>query len=57
MDDATLLNKFAADRCDDAFAELVKRHVDLVWSAARRQTSDDSALKSVILRLAKGCLF
>ena len=47
MDDATLLQKFLSDRCDQAFAELARRYVDLVWSAARRQTNDADLAEDV----------
>jgi RNA polymerase sigma factor (sigma-70 family) len=36
-DDAELLRRFADDRSDDAFSEVVRRHVDLVYSSALRQ--------------------
>ncbi len=41
MDDAALLQRYAADRSEPAFSELVRRHVDLVYSAALRQTGGD----------------
>jgi RNA polymerase sigma factor (sigma-70 family) len=40
-DDAELLRRYAADRSEDAFSELVQRHVDLVYSTALRQTFGD----------------
>src|SRR5688572_27670944 len=40
--DADLIDQFAATRSPQAFAELVRRHVDLVYSAARRQSLDDA---------------
>lgn len=40
-DDATLLRRYAEDRSEVAFAELVRRHLDLVYSAALRRTGGD----------------
>jgi RNA polymerase sigma factor (sigma-70 family) len=40
-DDRQLLRRFAADRSETAFGELVTRHVTLVYSAALRQTGGD----------------
>lgn len=41
-DDASLLRRFAEQRAEDAFAELVRRHLNLVYFAALRQTNSDS---------------
>lgn len=42
MTDATqLLRAWAGHGSEDAFRELVRRYVDLVWSVARRQTGGD----------------
>ena len=41
MDDAELLQRYAAERSEAAFAEIVHRHVDLVYSAALRQMRGD----------------
>ena len=41
-DDADLLRRYARDRAEDAFAELVRRHIDLVYSAALRQVDGDA---------------
>jgi RNA polymerase sigma factor (sigma-70 family) len=41
MDDADLLQRYAQSRSEGAFAELVRRHVDLVYSAALRQVGGD----------------
>jgi RNA polymerase sigma factor (sigma-70 family) len=41
-DDATLLRRYAETRSQDAFTELVRRHLDLVYSAAFRRTGGDS---------------
>ncbi len=37
-----LLQRFAADRSETAFAELVRRHIDLVYSSALRQLNGDT---------------
>jgi RNA polymerase sigma factor (sigma-70 family) len=42
-DDSSLLRQFIATRDEHAFATIVRRHVDLVYSAARRQTRGDDA--------------
>jgi RNA polymerase sigma factor (sigma-70 family) len=56
--DAQLLAAYAAQRSEPAFAELVRRHVDLVHSAAQRMVGGDAHLaqdvtQSVFLALAK----
>jgi RNA polymerase sigma factor (sigma-70 family) len=40
-EDAELLSRYATDRSESAFAELTRRHVDLVYSAALRLVSGD----------------
>lgn len=44
IDDATLLRRYARESAEDAFAELVRRHLDLVYSAALRQLNGDTHL-------------
>lgn len=58
MDDATLLKQFRAGRSEAAFAEIVRRNVDLVYAAARRQARGNAALaedvtQGVFARLAE----
>jgi len=38
--DSSLLRRFAADRSEEAFAEVVRRNLNLVYSAALRKTGD-----------------
>ncbi|MEA2708981.1 MAG: hypothetical protein QOF78_1582 [Phycisphaerales bacterium] len=46
-DDSRLLHQFIATRDEPSFAALVRRYVDLVYSAARRQMRDDAAAQDV----------
>lgn len=43
-DDIALLRRFSSERAEDAFAEIVRRHVNLVYFAALRQTGGDTTL-------------
>src|SRR5262249_49142296 len=57
-DDVTLLRRFVAEDSQPAFAEIVDRYLDLVYSAALRQVNGDSGLaadicQSVFLALAR----
>src|SRR4051794_4177473 len=45
-DDATLLRQFVEKGSGPAFAELVGRYVDLVYSAAMRRTKGDAHLSN-----------
>lgn len=41
LDDAELLRRYAEEKSEDAFAELVRRHLNLVYFAALRQVGGD----------------
>jgi RNA polymerase sigma factor (sigma-70 family) len=47
MDERELLSKFVAESSGEAFAELVRRNADLVYSAARRQLGDSHLAEDV----------
>ncbi len=44
IDDAELLRQYATDRTEQAFAELVRRHLGLVYGVALRQVGGDAHL-------------
>jgi RNA polymerase sigma factor (sigma-70 family) len=44
MDDIALLQRYTAHHAEDAFAELVRRHVNLVYFSALRQVDGDTGL-------------
>lgn len=44
IEDAALLRRYAAEKSEDAFAELVRRRVGLVYSVALRQVGGDAHL-------------
>jgi RNA polymerase sigma factor (sigma-70 family) len=46
-DDATLLRRYVREGDETAFAELVGRHIHLVWGAARRVTGDGDLARDV----------
>lgn len=46
-EDQTLLERYAREESEPAFAELVRRHVDMVWGAARRITGDADLARDV----------
>jgi len=48
MDDLDLLTAYARDRSEEAFATLVERYVDLVYSAAHRQLSNPEQARDVV---------
>jgi RNA polymerase sigma factor (sigma-70 family) len=43
-DDAELLRRYVATRCEEAFATLVRRHLDLVYNVALRKVGGDTHL-------------
>src|SRR5947209_5596365 len=47
MSDRELLEQYARDGSQAAFAELVRRYANLVYRAARRQTSDPAMAEDV----------
>jgi len=47
MMDGELLRHYAEERSESAFAELVRRHIHLVYSAALRQVNDPPAAEDV----------
>src|SRR5271154_2675070 len=56
-DDSELLRRYAEDRSEEAFAALVTRHVNLVYSVALRQTGNphnaEEIAQAVFVILAK----
>jgi RNA polymerase sigma factor (sigma-70 family) len=44
LDDSALLRRYAASHTEEDFAEVVRRHVNLVYSAALRQVNGDAHL-------------
>lgn len=51
VDDATLLRDYATTGAQGAFAELVRRHLDLVYSAALRRVGGDAHLAQDVAQL------
>lgn len=50
-DDAELLRRYAEEKSEAAFTDIVKRHLDLVYSVALRQTHGDTALAQDVAQL------
>jgi RNA polymerase sigma factor (sigma-70 family) len=57
VDDHDLLKKFVADRDEQAFAEMVRRYIHVVFAAASRQVKDphlaDDVTQAVFILLAR----
>jgi RNA polymerase sigma factor (sigma-70 family) len=57
LDDSALLRQFADNQSNEAFAALVTRHVNLVYSVAMRQTGNphnaEEITQTVFITLAK----
>ena len=50
-DDSELLRRYAEARSQDAFAELVQRHLTLVYSTALRQAGGDAHLAQDVTQM------
>src|SRR5437879_1232229 len=50
-DDAELLRRYAETGSEDAFAELVRRYLDLVYSASLRQVKGDAHLAQDVTQI------
>jgi RNA polymerase sigma factor (sigma-70 family) len=50
-EDAALLRRYAEEHAEDAFAAVVQRHVNLVYSAALRQVNGDAHLAADVTQL------
>lgn len=50
MDDVELLRQYACDGSEAAFAELVRRHLDLVYSSALRRVGGDAHLAQDVVQ-------
>jgi RNA polymerase sigma factor (sigma-70 family) len=49
-EDRELLRRYAETGCEDAFTEVVRRHLDLVYSAALRQVNGDAHLAQDVVQ-------
>ena len=50
-EDADLLRRYSRDRADDAFAEIVRHHIDLVYGVALRRCRGDAQLAQDVAQL------
>src|SRR5947209_17792062 len=50
-DDAQLLRRYTEERAEQAFGELVTRHIDLVYSAALRVAGGDRPLAQDVTQM------
>jgi RNA polymerase sigma factor (sigma-70 family) len=61
MNVSELLDRFARDRSEEAFSELMRGHVNLVYSVARRRLHDSTQVEEVVqdvfIRLARSDKF
>src|SRR5471032_2440164 len=55
-EDATLLRAYAVDNSERAFAELVRRHVGMVYSVALRRVGHDSHLAEDVVQVVFSAL-
>jgi RNA polymerase sigma factor (sigma-70 family) len=51
IDDAELLRRYAEERSEPAFAELVRRHVNVVYAAALRRVGGDAHLAEEVAQV------
>src|SRR5215510_8540948 len=49
--DCELLRRYSEEKYEEAFAELVQRHLDLVYSAALRQVNHDAHLAQDVAQM------
>jgi RNA polymerase sigma factor (sigma-70 family) len=56
VDDTKLLRRYAKDRSEAAFAELVERHLNLVYSVALRQVGGDAHLARDVVQVVFSAL-